>query len=64
MEVEALVSTALDLVCPRVVFSAEFLRFPARRGCVSGKQLENLRDDIRQGDSYDFDMIDGYDEIR
>ncbi|KAI3397803.1 hypothetical protein diail_10336 [Diaporthe ilicicola] len=32
-------------------------------GCVSGKQIENLRDDIRQGDSYDFDMIDGYDEI-
>ncbi|KKY37634.1 putative protein kinase rad3 [Diaporthe ampelina] len=32
-------------------------------GCVSGKQLENLRDDIRNGDSYDFDMIDGYDEI-
>ncbi|KAL1872383.1 serine/threonine-protein kinase M1 [Diaporthe australafricana] len=32
-------------------------------GCVSGKQIENLRDDIQSGDSYDFDMIDGYDEI-
>ncbi|POS80812.1 protein kinase rad3 [Diaporthe helianthi] len=33
-------------------------------GCVSGKQLQNLREDICKGDnSYDFDMIDGYDEI-
>ncbi|KAH8754115.1 hypothetical protein F5883DRAFT_187045 [Diaporthe sp. PMI_573] len=32
-------------------------------GCVSGKQIENLREDIREGDSFDFDMIDGYDEI-
>lgn len=30
---------------------------------MSGKQIENLREDIRSGDSYDFDLIDGYDEI-
>lgn len=35
------------------------------RGCVSGKQLENLRDYIAVGGEakYDFDMIDGYDEL-
>lgn len=38
--------------------------FSAFRGCVSGKQLENLREEIRKDDSYDFDMIDGYDEIK
>lgn len=35
------------------------------RGCVSGQQLENIQEFIRQGDgSYDFDMIDGYDELK
>lgn len=35
-----------------------------RRGCVSGAQIENLREAIRTGDDeYDFDMIDGYDEM-
>lgn len=47
----------------RLVLSAKSPFLSACRGCVSGKQLENLRDDIRQGDSYDFDLIDGYDEI-
>ncbi|KUI57649.1 hypothetical protein VP1G_04967 [Cytospora mali] len=33
-------------------------------GCVSGAQIENLREAIRKGDDeYDFDMIDGYDEL-
>lgn len=59
---EALVSD-LCWLSWRLVLSAESLSLPACRGCVSGKQLENLRDDIRDGDSYDFDMIDGYDEI-
>lgn len=63
MEVEALVS-GLAKACWRLVISAEFFSLFASRGCVSGKQLENLREDIRKGDSYDFDLIDGYDEIR
>lgn len=34
------------------------------RGCVSGQQIENLRDAIAKGDGeYDFDAIDGYDEM-
>ncbi|KUI73385.1 hypothetical protein VM1G_08936 [Cytospora mali] len=33
-------------------------------GCISGAQIENLREAIGKGDDeYDFDMIDGYDEL-
>lgn len=35
------------------------------RGCVSGSQLVNLQEACDQGDGkYDFDSIDGYDELR
>lgn len=61
---ETLVSTSPFQVRWRVVLGAEKLSFPTFRGCVSGKQLENLREEIRKDDSYDFDMIDGYDEIK
>ncbi|CRK35064.1 hypothetical protein BN1723_018649, partial [Verticillium longisporum] len=33
-------------------------------GCVSGKQIEGLRETCsRGGDAFDFDAIDGYDEM-
>lgn len=33
-------------------------------GCVSGSQLQNLRDECDKGDGdWDFDVIDGYDEL-
>lgn len=35
------------------------------RGCVSGQQLETLRDLIGKDDGdYDFDALDGYDEMK
>lgn len=55
--------SGLAKACWRLVTRAEFFSLFSSRGCVSGKQLENLREDIRNGDSYDFDLIDGYDEI-
>jgi serine/threonine-protein kinase ATR len=34
------------------------------RGCVSGQQLENVRELCQQPDgSFDCDLIDGYDEL-
>lgn len=34
------------------------------RGCVSGAQIQHMQDKIRQADgSYNWDMIDGYDEL-
>lgn len=39
-------------------------RLDTTRGCVSGAQLVNIQDLCRKDDdSYDFDMIDGYDEL-
>lgn len=32
-------------------------------GCVSGFQLQSVRDSTAKGDSYDWDAIDGYDEM-
>ena len=35
-----------------------------RRGCVSGFTVTNIRDDIKEGDDeYEWDKIDGYDEL-
>ena len=35
------------------------------RGCVSGAQIQGLRDIAGEGgDEYDFDRIDGYDELK
>jgi hypothetical protein len=35
------------------------------RGCVSGAQLLNLQEACDDGNgNYDFDTIDGYDELR
>lgn len=35
------------------------------RGCVSGAQIENFREIIKTSEGkYDFDMIDGFDEMR
>lgn len=37
---------------------------PVSRGCVSGSQMTKLREACEQdGDKYDFDVIDGYDEL-
>lgn len=34
------------------------------RGCVSGESIKNVQDNIKKDDgSYDFDMLDGYDEL-
>lgn len=39
--------------------------FNSRRGCVSGAQIENIRDKIRMGDNeYRWDAIDGYEELK
>ena len=36
----------------------------SRRGCVSGKQIEGLREGLDNDDgTYDFDRLDGYDEL-
>ncbi|KAI1080547.1 zf-PARP-domain-containing protein [Whalleya microplaca] len=32
-------------------------------GCVSGKTISNLQEKISSGDGYEWDMIDGYDEM-
>ncbi|KAL2758545.1 hypothetical protein ACRALDRAFT_2099058 [Sodiomyces alcalophilus JCM 7366] len=32
-------------------------------GCVSGKQMQGLQEDAKRGDGFDFDAVDGYDEI-
>jgi serine/threonine-protein kinase ATR len=32
-------------------------------GCVSGNQLESVRNSAATGDGYDWDTIDGYDEM-
>lgn len=35
------------------------------RGCVSGAQIQNMRDKISMGDGeYRWDAIDGYDDLR
>lgn len=37
----------------------------ARRGCVSGAMIANVRDATGQPDgTYDWDLIDGYDELK
>jgi serine/threonine-protein kinase ATR len=33
------------------------------RGCVSGAQLQGVRDLAERDGKFDFDMIDGYDEL-
>lgn len=39
-------------------------RAPHQRGCVSGSQLQNLKDECdKGGGNFDFDAIDGYEEI-
>ncbi|KAK1839602.1 protein kinase rad3 [Colletotrichum chrysophilum] len=32
-------------------------------GCVSGEQISHLRDIVERGGGYDFDAVDGYDEM-
>ncbi|KAI0534383.1 zf-PARP-domain-containing protein [Xylaria digitata] len=32
-------------------------------GCVSGKTISNVQESIKKDDDYDWDMLDGYDEI-
>ncbi|KAI0412412.1 hypothetical protein F5X98DRAFT_322014 [Xylaria grammica] len=32
-------------------------------GCVSGKTISNLQESLQKDDGYDWDMLDGYDEI-
>ncbi|KAI1182565.1 hypothetical protein F5B17DRAFT_419891 [Nemania serpens] len=32
-------------------------------GCVSGKTISNVQESIKKGDDYDWEMLDGYDEI-
>ncbi|ORY67259.1 uncharacterized protein BCR38DRAFT_472708 [Pseudomassariella vexata] len=32
-------------------------------GCVSGKSIANLQSNIKRGDGYEWDRIDGYDEL-
>ena len=48
--------------CPRT--QAPVATLTKGRGCVSGSQLLNLREECEKGDDYDFDMIDGYDELK
>lgn len=44
--------------------AASLTKLPYRRGCVSGAQLLHLREACDTGDGkYDFDAIDGYDEL-
>ena len=61
------------LALEALVSSAGILAMAARlaladlhgRGCVSGEQVQRLHDIVATGeDSYDFDMIDGYDELK
>lgn len=33
------------------------------RGCVSGEQIKHLRDNIDRNGSFDFDMIDGWEDL-
>jgi serine/threonine-protein kinase ATR len=40
------------------------IRLLAPRGCVSGAQMVNIQELCRKDDgTYDYDMIDGYDEM-
>ena len=55
-------SLSLDLLRLSGVKVADIPLFP--RGCVSGAQVQNMRDAIGDGaGSYDWDRIDGYDEL-
>ena len=58
MEVEA-------LVCPLERPLERTVTLTLFRGCVSGFQIQGIRESADKGDgSYDWDLVDGYEDLQ
>jgi hypothetical protein len=46
-----------------VNFGCNLILTSTNRGCVSGESIKHLQDAIEQDGSYDYDMIDGWEDL-